>query len=673
MSSVLNALLQSKIPKSVIGRALTYAVFVSFSITFMEIFTGIGWNLYLKSKKLTPFGGEIALFHLFVDILLTYLIANKLSILLTGKSQPMLFWIGGILGIIVSKAIEIKTYYYFAEKWFIYRDPKGLDSIESVILNNDIRSILCLLIGSIGYFICSMLTYLIPRARIAIMDKGNIKKILFVIILIHFPSTKYCFNSEQHRSITIDSINTVISNGKYDEIAHIANRAQIQNGAVNEDIQLFDFKGFNHFYNPVTTFGLWGKFQSALESLNGQVPILSKYWYQEAIEKYKIGEKEIAYERLGHVLHLVSQDMCSVPHVFDDGHAYDLVSFDAYADSSNVLGDERRLGHDIPEILINIGDELIYNAEKTYKICRIKGDLHKSITNPASGNLGQMFDVNYFQEIIYYKDQIYPETTYDGSVIISDVWKIQNVGDCWEYSGYNQYGQESDDWWVARNFNDDVGKYFYFENPICAKPKCYPDLSGNCIQIPENIDNNPSNGKSLAEIWALGISVGNSVLGPKLLAKSREVTAGLIKKFAKEVDDKKPTFTPLDVNDNPINLSSFKGGFLKVVAVDTGNPTASGIYKISLNDEYTNKEVPFDSHSEWGNATVTCVWSNIPSGMYSLHVCDGLGNETGQIVDACAFNASISIDGSKGVERIYVGQGKGDICLMVDRSVQDET
>lgn len=97
-------------------------------------------------------------------------------------------------------------------------------------------------------------------------------------------------------------------------------RQLIVQGSINEDVLP---RPYNHFYDPSTGLGLNGEHWTAKEwALNGGWGGATGDFSEKAIlENYQNGNKERAYEGIGHITHLI-QDMAVPAHVRNDDHRY---------------------------------------------------------------------------------------------------------------------------------------------------------------------------------------------------------------------------------------------------------------------------------------------------------------------------------------------------------------
>jgi hypothetical protein len=95
-------------------------------------------------------------------------------------------------------------------------------------------------------------------------------------------------------------------------------KSYIIQGSINEDALP---RPLNHFYNPATGLGLEGAHKSAKEwALNGGWSGASGDFSERAIlENYQNGNKDRAYEGIGHIVHLI-QDMSVPAHVRNNPH-----------------------------------------------------------------------------------------------------------------------------------------------------------------------------------------------------------------------------------------------------------------------------------------------------------------------------------------------------------------
>ena len=120
---------------------------------------------------------------------------------------------------------------------------------------------------------------------------------------------------------------------EYDEIADTVYFNDIKEGSVEEDnllqIPFFEevpsLSWMRHYYNPKTKEGLWS-WPSTIE--------YGETIWSEAIWKYRHGDKENAYYKLGRVIHLL-EDMSSVPHVFLDVHVEESKGYEAWVSNQH--------------------------------------------------------------------------------------------------------------------------------------------------------------------------------------------------------------------------------------------------------------------------------------------------------------------------------------------------
>ena len=159
-------------------------------------------------------------------------------------------------------------------------------------------------------------------------------------------SQKILYREEfsDHPKITDQAINYITDDKIKEEIEHF--RFFIIKGAINADYPIQ--KAYNHFLDPETGLGLpianlpnLGIINiipvSALDWAKGDKPesyiqAYKNYNFRLAVINYKAGNKELAYENLGHVLHII-QDLHVIDHVTLNPHPIGGI-FEKYVDQN---------------------------------------------------------------------------------------------------------------------------------------------------------------------------------------------------------------------------------------------------------------------------------------------------------------------------------------------------
>ena len=147
-----------------------------------------------------------------------------------------------------------------------------------------------------------------------------LKRVLCFIIIFHCFGLVYAWdNLYSHKIITDKAFGLL--NGNYQEGLE---KNTVIGGAYNEDVP--SKRGAFHFYNPVTDEGLnfwhWGElrvFSSSIElatseNIHTGYPFFVEVndglnSWSKSIEAYGNGNKTTAFEKLGRVLHLITQDL----------------------------------------------------------------------------------------------------------------------------------------------------------------------------------------------------------------------------------------------------------------------------------------------------------------------------------------------------------------------------
>jgi len=128
-----------------------------------------------------------------------------------------------------------------------------------------------------------------------------------------------------HPQISKNAVVLLNQSGFYPELE--SEKINIATGAYAEDEVAHELIVVDHFYdprdrNPINIGGILGPIGDFAQSIGMQTDALTRggnLWSQ-AITKYNSGQKDAAYTQLGHVLHLVTQDMAQPGHVHNDFH-----------------------------------------------------------------------------------------------------------------------------------------------------------------------------------------------------------------------------------------------------------------------------------------------------------------------------------------------------------------
>jgi len=509
----------------------------------------------------------------------------------------------------------------------------------------------------------------------------KIKKIFLVLLCFGFssvvPTNIYSYDIVRtHPLITARAISLLNSKSTV-PYPEIVNKAElILDGAVDEDT----FPHWrNHFYRPTDGKGLGGINANALKRLSGQ-DYLGENFLEEVLELYKHNNKEDAYKKLGHILHLASQDMFAAPHVFDDPHLiisndisvlnYAPNSFEPWVQNNTekISTSPFSEGHNIPFVSWPPTIALHENAAATYKLLRASGTLNTDMANPASGAIKTMFPG------IIYTDECNWDDSPEECSSRFRYWTLPNYEKCYMATGLVGNPGGDDHWWLAQNFtnnsdkeeNEDNTQYFYFENPSHLYPDRYKD-------------GDPANGKTLSELWALDKG--------GLIAKAVEASAGILSAFAQTVDQVKPTIE-LRQNDYQgaiIHPNGFAGNTVYVKAQDPGAddvggdpnyPVPSGIYKVELKNTDTGAVTePEPGVPPGGLNIVPIILNNLVNGKYLLTAYDGLGNSTSvnfKVLAASTFTVldaeqkAIPDSGFAATDIVYVTGGPNTAKITMD-------
>lgn len=208
-------------------------------------------------------------------------------------------------------------------------------------------------------------------------------------------------------------------------------------GTIDEDNPPISSNVVWHFYNPVTKEGMTG-------SLFDTAVVRGKPFWDNAINEYVIGNKESAYQNLGHAVHLL-QDMSVPAHVQSDLHP----GGDDYEETIKAEAGQN----------VNIGDgtailqpsTLSYEkfmeevAQKTYNAsCFFGGILIEEEDQPVC-------DINLeFAKMFPYPKMYYK--AFSVTNLAGDYFYIDNVG--------NWGGVTSNEWWPCVGTNG----CYYIEN-----------------------------------------------------------------------------------------------------------------------------------------------------------------------------------------------------------------
>ena len=138
------------------------------------------------------------------------------------------------------------------------------------------------------------------------------------ILVIPGSASSYRYEPIHSGLMTLDAVALLnrTSDQRFCELStHVS---YVQKGAAGEDSPISNV--LDHFYRPTDGHALSLCLKdyclSARERLN------SEDFYNRAIAEYGKDHKELAYELLGHALHLATQDMFAPPHVHDDAHLF---------------------------------------------------------------------------------------------------------------------------------------------------------------------------------------------------------------------------------------------------------------------------------------------------------------------------------------------------------------
>jgi hypothetical protein len=184
------------------------------------------------------------------------------------------------------------------------------------------------------------------------------------------------------------------NNGNYDKTVIT------KTGTLGSIIEDEGTRPANHFfnpYNPPDYEAWWGFLPGVTNALSFSKPL-----WKEAFSEYAKGNKDIAYQKLGQVCHLL-EDMGSPPHVHGDFHVFGSLNYESWILPKSNLEDEetkKRLAYfdecyrnNNPQIaaITSYDDAFKTLAAYTYDAARIKGSLNKDKAKPASGDFGVMF------------------------------------------------------------------------------------------------------------------------------------------------------------------------------------------------------------------------------------------------------------------------------------------
>ena len=446
--------------------------------------------------------------------------------------------------------------------------------------------------------------------------RAKSQTVLSAIILCVFGLSQCAraYDKQTHRDLLTGEALSLLrgsSSAKFLELDYF--RTTIAQGSVDEDGDA-GIRGPFHFFDPVNDAKpWWTKGVSARDVLLGLNP--------EVIDLYHAGDKAPAYYMLGRIVHLAAQDMFCVPHVFFDAHLPFGGARDSYEEwvelnRYQIYRNATYHGATVPSYSWPPSTVLEENAAYTYAHAKISGTLSQDQITPASPSLLEMFPVNHQYALSY---SVLPIDGPEGPEW-QGVWAISNYGQCRERSGAIGIPTVGENWWV-------VGSGVYFEKPAKLIPAKY---------------GGQNNTRTFAEIWALDPA-------NRLIAKSEEATAGILRSFALSVDQKKPAVVMhRDSGEGPIihpdETTDAKDVFFEIAdPVDATFPTASGLYRISVVQTYGGT---FSQSIDLaGQNDVIQPFFSLKKGQYTANVYDGLGNMT-----AVQFAVSGNSCGQSGTE-----------------------
>jgi hypothetical protein len=302
------AFLRAHMPESACGRAVFFS-FVHAVLFFMGL---CSFNVLaeLASRGHPSFG---ALSSFVVTFPVSWYVFISLSRRLVGVRQLGVFWVGGVGGWVLGVPISF-FYHVILSAWpvsslHMYVASWGSTPDTVFIL------ILCSAFWSLGPLVMAYLAQ-----RVCVLGKDNLGAgvggVLLAVLVLG--GRAHCYEKYAHETVlSVEAANLLDGGNAYGEV--VAYESRLGVGSNEEDIPDYE-KGPQHFYRPTDARGLWGTFPSALYKLNGDMPSYNSPWYENSLNYYTAGHKEQAYVKLGHALHLATQDMFCPPHVFDDAH-----------------------------------------------------------------------------------------------------------------------------------------------------------------------------------------------------------------------------------------------------------------------------------------------------------------------------------------------------------------
>lgn len=408
----------------------------------------------------------------------------------------------------------------------------------------------------------------------------------------------------------------------------------MRQGATDEDSP--DTIVVNHFYNPATGQKLT---VSGLGLFNVDALTRAKEKWVAAIQRYKSGpaSRGAAYREMGHILHLLGQDLAQPAHVHNDPHLPAVLLGDSSPFEDFVEGIATNSPTQFPGgnvvvrgtldeqdpdgslVVSSFGKPL---AELTYKASRFLGELNE---NPVGGVVDVGTKRHFAVLILLDPDEL-------DFCLAEPHWEIPGVDypmcyDPASEGNYDRGASYDNDWWIVTDrlpgdsFSPST-KVFYFDQPDQV---LYGTGSGN-ITLNHRFFN-------------------------ELLPKAAEYTAGLIRLFGRTVDPVPPTITLRNGDQNgPVIEEGGAAGedlYFEVLDPGPGDPGGSGqypvpswVYKIELKNLDTNTVVPISPPiSTTGEALVTRTVQGLSEGPYRLTAFDGTGNEASVTfdIDLCTF------------------------------------
>ncbi len=212
-------------------------------------------------------------------------------------------------------------------------------------------------------------------------------------LLLFYSIPIYAYDGHTHYDFLTSEAAALLdfNNDKsYEEL--FENRLLIAQGSLDEDNGLGSLQ---HFYRPTDHSGL---VIAGIQQVSAVSRLSNLNYYGNAISSYNQGQKTVAYQPLGHVLHLAAQDMFAIQHIFVNAHLtlglldFSPDGFETWVrnNRASISINQLHNGHVIPEINVLPTTSADINAKFTYQAVRLSGPLIKDVVQPAQGQIGLM-------------------------------------------------------------------------------------------------------------------------------------------------------------------------------------------------------------------------------------------------------------------------------------------